>query len=207
LNEPNEPNKPSEDPDTVVTPEEPAVALSDIKYHWAAQQIEKAVQRQIVKGYPDGTFKPDAAASRAEFIVMLMNAMKLGTEGAALGFTDSGQIGDWARQAVARAVEAEIINGYEDGSFRPGARITRAEVVVMIGRALGLSPAAGDSTGFADEDDIPQWARGIVAIAHDLGIVNGRGNNRFNPNEQATRAEVITILLRILEIQERDRHA
>ncbi|MBB6674566.1 S-layer homology domain-containing protein [Cohnella nanjingensis] len=90
----------------------------------------------IVTGYPDGTFKPNDRVSRAEFAVMLMYMLKPQTEGTALTLTDTSKIGAWAKKAVAQAVQAGIISGYPDGSFRPDADITRAEMAVMIARAL-----------------------------------------------------------------------
>lgn len=112
-------------------------AFLDITGHWAEVSIKNAVNGGIVSGYPDGTFKPDMTVTRAEFAVMLMNAWKLQGEGVVLTFTDNAKIGAWAQQAIAKAVKAGIIHGYEDGSFRPDAQITRAEMAVIIANAMG----------------------------------------------------------------------
>ena len=68
----------------------------------------------------------------------------------------------------------------------------------MIARALQLSTVAS-TTGFADDEAIPAWAKGAVAVLKQAGIVDGRDHNRFVPDDNATRAEAITILLRIIE--------
>ena len=90
---------------------------------------------------------------------MLAGAMKLEGSGAALTFTDHDQIGVWAKQAVAQAVQAGIVVGYSDGSFRPHAQITRAEMAMMIARALQLQLNANALPGFADDEAIPKWAK------------------------------------------------
>ncbi|WP_410795792.1 S-layer homology domain-containing protein [Paenibacillus sp. J5C2022] len=66
-------------------------------------------------------------------------------------------------------------------------------------RALKLPLKEGDYTGFADDDMIPPWAKRTVESIRELGIVNGRGDNRFVPNDTATRAEATVMLLRMLE--------
>ena len=129
---------------------------------------------------------------------MLMNALKPQGEGAELTFTDTAKIGAWAQKAVAQAVQAGIIKGYADGTFRPDAEITRAEMAVMIANALGQSIEANAATGFADDKDIPAWAKGSVAFVKQAGIVQGKGDNKFAPQDHATRAEAVTVLLNML---------
>ncbi|MDQ0902045.1 InlB B-repeat-containing protein [Paenibacillus sp. V4I7] len=173
------------------------IQFSDISGHWAGANIKQAVNGGIVTGYPEGTFKPDATVTRAEFAVMLMNTLKPQGEGAALAFTDTAAIGSWARKAVAQAKQAGIINGYEDGSFRPDAQMTRAEMAVMMANALNQSNEGSISTGFADDQGIPEWAKNAVAAIKKLGIVEGKGTNTFDPNANTTRAETVTVLLKI----------
>src|SRR5690606_2259225 len=139
----------------------------------------------------------NATVTRAEFTVMLMNALKLDGEETSLSFIDERRIGAWARTAIAHSVEAGIVSGYQDGSFRPGADITRAELAVMVARAYGLPDEAAATTAFADDGDIPAWAKPAVAWVKQLGIVNGQGDNRFAPNAAATRAEAITMILNL----------
>ncbi|MBU5444797.1 fibronectin type III domain-containing protein [Paenibacillus sp. MSJ-34] len=180
-------------------PYEPEVHFIDIAGHWAETNIKRAAAKDMISGYPDGTFKPNHFVTRAEFTVMLTSALQLEEEGATQTFIDQDQIGTWAKQAVAQAVQAGLINGYEDGSFRPNAQITRVEIAVMIARALKLQLKAETATGFADDEAIPQWAKGAVEAIRGIGIVDGRGGNRFVPNEKATRAEAAVILLRMIE--------
>jgi hypothetical protein len=175
-----------------------AVSFSDISGHWAEANIKQAVNDGIVKGYSDGTFKPGKTVTRAEFAVMLMNALKPQEAGAALTFTDATKIGAWAQKAVAQAVQAEIIKGYKDGTFRPNAEITRAEMAAMIANALKLTIESDSVTGFSDDKAIPAWAKGSIAHMKQAGIMQGKGDNEFAPLDQASRAEAVTVLLNML---------
>lgn len=175
----------------------PPINFSDISGHWAEMNIKQAVSNGIVSGYPDGSFKPNATITRAEFSVMLMNALKPQRDGVVLTFTDKDMIGTWAQRAVAQAVQAGIINGYEDRSFRPAAEITRSEMAVMITNALGQSVQAS-ATSFADDKDIPAWAKGAVSAMNKLGLIEGKGANQFSPGDKATRAEAVTVLLKMM---------
>ncbi|GBG05580.1 hypothetical protein PAT3040_00062, partial [Paenibacillus agaridevorans] len=172
--------------------------FSDVPGHWAANAIHEAVKRGFVKGYPDGTFKPNHTVTRGEFAVMLMNALKQQVEGTELKFTDVAKIPAWAKGAVAQAVQAGIINGYQDDTFRPVAEITRAEMAVMIASALKLSTQQNAATGFADDQSIPTWAKGAVAALKNLGIIGGKDANTFEPSGKATRAEAVTVIMNML---------
>ncbi|MFC5404297.1 S-layer homology domain-containing protein, partial [Cohnella soli] len=176
----------------------PVIDFSDISGHWAEAAIKQAVSFGIVGGYPDGTFNPNRTVTRAEFAVMLMNTLKPQADGAELTFTDKGKIATWAQKSVAQAVQAGILTGYKDSTFRPDAEITRSEMAVMIAKALGLSVEAATATGFTDDKDIPYWAKGAVGAMKKLSIIDGKGANTFAPGNKATRAESVTVLLKML---------
>ncbi|MFC5407120.1 S-layer homology domain-containing protein [Cohnella soli] len=185
--------------------EHPSADLRDIAGHWAEAVIKKAVAGGIVSGYTDGTFKPNKSISRAEFAVMLMKVLKVLQSqeqgaGQTPAFTDADQIGSWAKNAVASAAQAGIVSGYTDGTFRPTAAITRAEMAVMIAKALGLTLNPEAITSFGDDKLIPSWAKGAAAEVKRLGLMEGKGANQFHPNDQATRAEAVTVLLKMLAL-------
>ncbi|MGO4695394.1 S-layer homology domain-containing protein, partial [Paenibacillus sp. 2TAB26] len=180
-------------------PVEPKDEFGDISNHWAATNIKQAVLNGFVSGYPNGMFKPDANVTRAEFVVMLMNALKLQVERAEMTYTDTALIGAWAQESVAQAVQAGIISGFGDGSFRPNEEVTRSEMVVMIARALNLRLKENEVTDFEDDHQIPTWAKGAVAAIKNLDLIKGKGMNEFAPNDKTTRAEAVTLLLRMLE--------
>jgi len=180
-------------------PEHSLVTFTDIAAHWAESAIKQAVARRIVNGYSDKTFRPENPVTRAEFIVMLANALKLEGEGVDLTFTDRERIGSWAVKAVAQVVQLGVVNGYSDGSLRPNETITRVEMAAMIARALELPLAANSKTGFTDDGEIPQWAKSAVEAVKLKGIVAGRSGNRFAPQAVTTRAEAVTMLLRLVD--------
>ncbi|MFF2888484.1 family 10 glycosylhydrolase [Paenibacillus sp. NPDC057967] len=175
------------------------VKFSDILGHWAEASIKLAAAKGIISGYADGTFKPKSEVTRAEFAVMLARMLNLQGNGAELEFNDKAAIGSWAKQGIAQAVQAGIVKGYSDGSFRPNAKISRVEMVTMIVNALGFADNSKATTVFADDAEIPAWASAAVAAAVENGLVQGVGGNKFAPNQTATRAESVVVLLRALE--------
>ncbi len=183
----------------VPTPDKkPTVILNDITGHWAEATIKQAQDSGIVNGYSDGSFKPNNAMTRAEFTVMLMKTLKVQVSGKALSFSDADKIGAWARGAVAQAVQAGYIKGYDDGTFRPDAELTRAEMAMMVAKASGLDLLTNTSTDFNDDKDIPKWAKGAVAAIKKMGYIEGKGSNQFDPKAKTTRAEALTVLLKMI---------
>lgn len=176
--------------------------LSDIKNHWAKDYIEKLVAQGVLQGYTDGTFKPDQSISRAEFTVMLTRALDLpAAQDAAAGFKDWDETPVWARAGISAAVQAGLIKGYSDGTFRPDRLINRAEMAVMIVNALQQKPALQSAPEFADAAAIPDWAKEAVARGVKAGLINGKGDNLFQPAAQATRAESACMTARLLEMK------
>ncbi len=191
---------------TTVIPGKPTVDpisnLSDIAGHWAEADIRSALKTGIVHGYEDGSFKPNQFVSRAEFIVMLMNALhpNAGAENLP-NYSDSDVIGDWAKQAIALAAKSNLIQGYEDGTFRPGNPLTRAQLAVVLANVNGSGSSAAKAVAFADVSDIPAWALDAVGIVQEEGLMQGYAENRFGPLATVTRAEAITVITRLLPKQ------
>lgn len=181
-----------EGPPTAGTDE---VTFADIRGHWAEAAIAGAVRAGWVSGYPDGSFKPGQHLTRAEFTRMVVDKLGFVGPAAELTFADRGQLGDWAVDAVALAVREGIISGYPDGTFRPAAAITRAEMAVMIASAYQVALNEGLASTFADDASIPAFSRGAVAALQESGVIRGQGGNRFAPAAAATRAEAVMMLL------------
>ncbi|MCM3204502.1 5'-nucleotidase C-terminal domain-containing protein [Paenibacillus illinoisensis] len=178
----------------------PGVILKDIGNHWAAAAIEQAISRGIVNGYADGNFRPNASATRAEFAVMLARAFELPASSKALTFKDADKIPAWAQSFIAQAVEQGIISGYTDETFRASGNVSRVEMTVMLVRALGLPIESNATLSFTDANRVPAWAVPYIAAAYEAGLIKGTGNNRFNPLANATRAEVVTLLMSASEL-------
>ncbi|TXK79855.1 S-layer homology domain-containing protein [Paenibacillus sp. N3.4] len=185
----------------IVATESTEVNFSDIAGHWAEETIKQAVRQGIVNGYTDGSFKPDATITRAEIVTMLMNAWKPSNGNTTLSFTDTNEITTWAKKAITQAVESGILSGYTDGSFRPDGNIARMEMAMMIAKAYGAKIPTDVATGFSDESEIPEWAKGAVFMIKQIGIVKGRDGNQFAPKETVTRAEAVTVIMNLLHVK------
>ena len=107
---------------------------------WYNNAISTTANAGWVSGYPDGSFRPDAYITRAEFATIAARFLS-DVYGGADMFTDIS--GHWAANYINRAAAAGWINGYADGTFRPDAYITRAEAVTLINRMLDRAPDAG----------------------------------------------------------------
>ncbi|WP_341280097.1 S-layer homology domain-containing protein [Paenibacillus sp. FSL H8-0537] len=176
--------------------------FTDVNEHWASEAIQEMTASGIVSGYPDGSFRPNAPVTRAEFVVMIMKAAgtNTGNSGGAASFTDGTAISTWAKSAVEEAVSKGIVSGYADGSFRPKERITRAELVTMVARAFNIAVVQGDSS-FTDSASIPNWASGAAEALKQKGVLQGRKDGQFDGQAEASRAEAITILWQLLSSQ------
>ena len=111
------------------------------------------------------------------------------------GFSDGADTSLPQDKAINSLAEKGIISGYEDGSFRPNEKITRAEMTVIMYRAgHGQGSPAAAPTGF---DDVPEehWASGYIAGAVKDGIINGIGENRFAPEAELTNEQAMKMLV------------
>lgn len=197
---PSEPSKPSE-PSNPAEPEEPSKQVfSDTEEHWADDVIGKVARAGIIKGYGDGTFKPDNDATRAEFITLAVRMLGLENKNAA-GFKDVAP-GEWYAGAIAAAQENGLIKGRPDGSFGPDDSIKREEAMVVVSNILKILKVEPETDErvldkFTDKDSISPWAREHVANLVGLGIVSG-ADNKLNPGENITRAEICVIIEKIM---------
>ncbi len=113
---------------------------------WYNAVINAVVKAGYMKGYPDGSFKPDKPITRAEFATMLSHFMSAKT--ASNPFTDTN--GNWAQEAIDKAYAQGIIKGYEDNTFRPAADVSRAEAVSMVNRTFNIKKAGDVKNPFTD---------------------------------------------------------
>jgi DMSO/TMAO reductase YedYZ molybdopterin-dependent catalytic subunit len=169
--------------------------LNDISGHWAQASIEKLVASGAVRGYPDGSFKPDAAITRAEFVTILTKAFKLAPQAGKI-FNDTAN--HWAKDSVSTAASLGIVDGYNTDAFGPDDHITREQMAAMVVRAMNLELSTGE-TAFADNGGISPWAKDIIVTAVNKGILLGYPDNTFRPQGSATRAEAVTVIVKALE--------
>src|SRR5665648_130988 len=146
-----------------------AATVSDISGHWAQTTIQAWVDQGTIKGYPDGTFRPENNISRAEFTI-LVNGMFGYTKMAANTFTDV-KADAWYANTIAIGIEAGYINGYPDGTFKPENYIKRGEAVVALDRSskyiapvVVVTPPAVDTGGGGGGTTVPVPTLAIVSI-------------------------------------------
>ncbi len=170
-------------------------ALNDVSGHWAQASIEKLVALGAVHGYPDGSFKPDATITRAEFVTLIVRAFKHVPQ---TGHVFADTADHWAKDFISTAVSLGIVDGYDAEAFGPDDQITREQMAAMVVRALGLELAAGE-TAFTDNGSISHWAKDAMVTAVNEGILFGYPDNTFKPQGNATRAESATVVANALE--------
>jgi hypothetical protein len=129
-------------------------------------------------------------------LTFVLSAMSVGLAAPKFSDIEDADVAD----SVVRLVALNIINGYPDGTFKPGQQITRAEFAKVIVNAVGVGKAAEYAAGVTQFKDVPAdfWAAGYIKVASDMGIVNGRGNGIFDPQANVTYAESITMIVRAL---------
>ena len=150
-----------------------------------------------IVGYEDGTIRPNGHITRAEAATVFFRLLT--DEARDANLTDRSpypdvSAGAWYNKAVATLSRMGILSGYEDGSFRPNATVTRAEFAAMAARFDTEAKPVG--TPFTDLTGC--WAADEIAKAYGKGWVNGYGDNTFRPNGPITRAEAVTLINRVL---------
>ena len=118
----------------------------------------------------------------------------------AASFKDVADTEDYA-EAVNALAALGAINGYEDGTFLPENKITRAEAITMVVGALNMTADAqksGTVTDFADVNANAKWAAGYVNVGVAQGFISGTGKNEFAPSKNVTYAEMLSMLTRLL---------
>ncbi len=187
-------------PDTQ-TPLDPGTTIIDQEVPLAgAVGLNDADHFAYVIGYEDGTVRPLNNISRAEvatiFFRLMTDDYRQANWSTVNSFTDVKE-GDWYNNAVSTCAKAGALKGRGDGSvFDPNANITRAEFAVIAARFLDSSYVDDGKGDFADTAD--HWAAKEIRLAAKAGWVNGNGNT-FNPDAYITRAEVMTIVNRMLD--------
>ncbi|MEK4515159.1 YDG domain-containing protein [Paenibacillus sp. FSL H8-0122] len=177
-----------------------APQLTGITGHWAQNEVTDWVDKGLIQGYADGSFKPDNSLKRSEFMALINRAFGF-TETAPVAYKDLST-SNWAYTEVAKAVKAGYISGYSDGTIGTGKTISRQEAAVIINRLLKLD-AAQTGALFSDSKDIAAWALDSVNAVAAAGVMKGYSeDNSFRPGRDITRAEAVVSLTRTKVIEE-----
>nr|WP_267490774.1 S-layer homology domain-containing protein [Paenibacillus monticola] len=178
-------------------------SFTDIKGHWAKADIELLASKMVVSGTTATNFAPDHNITRAEFAALLVRSLALNSDAAAATFKDV-KASDWFAGSIGAAVKAKLVSGYEDGSFKPNAPITREQMTVMIAKAITaagktVSSQAESLNIFSDSSKISNWAKVSVSQSVQAGIISGMTDTTFVPLANATRAQAAVMLKRYLQ--------
>ena len=173
---------------TDATPEDVTFTATDSTDNVAITQtatVTFLAHPAYVKGYPDGTFKPDDPVTRAQLAKVLAVALGLDTANApAAGFPDVAT--DFWAYGYINAVRAKgLIKGFPDGTFNPGGQVTHGQLAAIVARQLGLQPVAGAGS---------HWAAGYIAAIRQAGFLKDFEDQTYDPDAPATRAEVVVLV-------------
>jgi len=171
---------------------------ADTAAHWANREIKIAKKLNLVLGYSDNTFRPDKQVTRAEFVVMVSKMFNiLPNNYAANPFTDISD--HYAKGYILSLNHLGVIGGYSDRTFKPDDNITRAEVVTILSKLIDVNQVpTRTSVNFTDTRQ--HWAASAISQIASTGIISGRGNGQFAPDDKTTRAEAVSLLLRTLSL-------
>ncbi|MDX2256765.1 MAG: S-layer homology domain-containing protein [Pseudanabaenaceae cyanobacterium bins.39] len=187
------------------TPDTPTtnVSFNDVPSdYWALPFIQGLASRNIIKGFPDGNFRPNAPVTRAQFAAMLNQAITKNPIRPATNFSDV-PANNWAFPAIQKSYAIGFMSGYPKNTFKPNENISRVQILVALANGFGYAPtqpaSATLNTYFTDAPSIPSYAiNSIAAAAENRMVVNFPDIKQLNPNQTATRAEVAALIYQAL---------
>lgn len=162
-----------------------------------AAAIDALVARSITDGFPDGSFRPTMPINRGQVATFLARALRLDPvpgkrfDDVGAGFVHEGSIN--------ALVDAGVLGGYANGTFRPNEPLRREHMAVIISRALRLTPRPDAALQFSD---VSGYVGEIGAIAQ-AGITTGRADGTFRPRNAVTRGQMATFLMNSIAVLER----
>jgi len=188
-------------------------SFSDVSCrHWALAEINGCAEAGIVRGYDDGTYRPDLPVSRDQMAVYISRALAGGDDNVP-DFTATPTFPDvsdthWALKYVEYAVDQAVVTGYDDGSYHPEYNVTRDQMAVYVARAL-VAPSG--EAGL--EDYVPASPRNFPDVATDFwaythieycvenGVVQGYDDGLYHPDIVVTRDQMAVYIARAFELE------
>jgi hypothetical protein len=159
---------------------------------WADDYVQYLADQNIISGYPDGSFRPNASVTRAQFAKMVVGAMQWTLVTPPTPSFSDVPADFWGYSYIETAYAHGIITGYSDGTFRPNNGVTRAQVAKLI----YLARQWGAVEGSVNLSDVQQgdWYYTYVQATGVADVMSGYSDNTFRPNASATRGQVAKIL-------------
>lgn len=167
---------------------------------WAKDSIIKLYNKNIISGKSENEFCPNDFITREEFATIAVKAFDIYDTSAVSDFIDVAEDA-WYAKYVASAKNNEIIAGNPDGSFGVGALITREDMATILFRLAKFKNMKFSETKseFDDYEEISTYAQEAVSSLCGAGIINGVGDNKFAPKENATRAQAVKMIELLME--------
>ncbi|PZO44276.1 MAG: hypothetical protein DCF19_03485 [Pseudanabaena frigida] len=195
------PTSPITSPSTPTTPTT-QVSFKDVpNSYWAQTFIQELASRNIIKGFPDGSFRPNDPVTRAQFAAILSQSMNKSVLRSNVSFADVPS-NYWAAAAIQKSYTTGFMSGYTSTTFRPNENISRVQILVSLANGLGYAPTKPADPIlqlYSDATTIPAYARNSVAAATENRLVVNYPNLKLlNPNQTATRAEVAAFIYQAL---------
>ena len=178
------------------------VKFTDIAGHWAENEIRELAKEGIINGRSETEFEPEDTMTRAEYAALIRRAIGLNPSIYSGGFNDV-EGNAWYANEIQAIVNAGIMSGDADGSFRPNAPISREEMAKVIVNAYLAKSGAADVTAaeisFTDSGEIALWAQEYIGKAAALGLINGMGDGSYAPKGNMTRAQGSVVIYRLIK--------
>ena len=189
------PIAPTPSPAPVPTPAKPDLFPDVPGNYWAADFIAAMAAAGLMRGFPDGLFRPDAPLTRAQYAAIVSAAFSVPATAEARAFPDVPP-DFWAKAAIDKAARAGFISGFADGRFHPDRNLTRIQAWISLASGLGLSGGKPDLLGiFRDRAEIPSYATNAIAAATANRLVaNHPDPTRLELRRDATRAEICVVI-------------
>ena len=188
-------------PIVMQAPTQAQTTFSDVSSnYWAAPYIQALAARGVISGFPDGTFRPSAPVTRAQYAAMVRQAFSEPRTRTPIRFVDVST-SYWGYEAINEAFATGFLSGYPGNVFRPEQNIPRVQVLVSLANGLNYTANNVEDTldYYLDEAAIPNYARNSIAAATQKQlVVNYPTVRELDPNEVATRADVAAFIYQAL---------
>jgi N-acetylmuramoyl-L-alanine amidase len=190
--------------------------FTDTLGHWAREAIIRMKNKGVIEGIA-GRYEPERALTRAEFLTLMDRVFAFSEMKAACepnGTVTSSVYGcqaagaqnykdlpasHWASPVFAKAKKLNLLQGYSDGTIRPNQSITRGEVAFLFDRLLQMASTTNSlqiAASISSFDDVPEslWSSKAIYALKNKGIINGKTDTSFKPDQTISRAEIAAML-------------
>ncbi len=166
----------------------------DHMYH---QAISYLARKEIIGGYPDGTFKPDETVNRVEALKFIMESVEIGLSQGELPFSDVS-MSEWYSSYLYTGFKLNIVNGNPDGTFKPDDTVNKAEFfkILFNGLSIDVNPNVGEAP--YEDVSVDDWFAPYIKYAKEIGLLPSKAKT-ISPNQGMTRGEVAEAMYKLIQ--------